>query len=88
MERQGVDFKEIRNLSVRFTPDEIESCINSQIESGENTCKVTGAVEEIINELAKAKYVRKKMEQGVTQKDAVRDLAKKIRSIQLNNTSA
>lgn len=82
MEKQNINFKEIRYLSERFTPEQIESCIASQIERGDNKCEISGPTEEVINELVKAEFVRKKIAEGASQKDAIRELATRIRSLQ------
>ncbi|MCX7913434.1 MAG: hypothetical protein N2511_02475 [Thermodesulfovibrionales bacterium] len=81
MSKEGhIDIKEIRELAKRFSLEELESCIEQQLKEGNNLCGVTGNNEYVINELAKAEFVRQRMEQGISLRDAVRELASKIRS--------
>ncbi len=82
MERQDIDIKEIKKLAKRFTPDEIESCIQQQLKEGENICDIKGPIEYVISELAKAEVVKRLMEQGMSITDAVRELARRIRLVQ------
>lgn len=82
MEKQDVDIKEIRELANKFTPQEIESCIQHQLKEGENICEVKGPTEYVIGELAKAGVVKKLMEKGMSITDAVRELARRIRLVQ------
>ncbi len=82
MEKQDIDIREIRELARRFTPDEIESCIAEQIQSGSNVCEVSGPTEQVINELAKAQFVRQMTDRGTPQMQAVRELARRIRLVQ------
>ncbi len=79
---QGIDVKEVRELAKRFTPEEIESCIKQQLQEGTNICEVKGPTEHVIGELAKAEFVKKRMEEGSSLTDAVRELARRIRLVQ------
>jgi hypothetical protein len=83
MEKQRIHLKEIRELATRFTPEQIEGCIMQQIEEGTNSCDVKGPIEHVINELSKAEFVREMMEAGMTLNEAVRELAKRIRLVQM-----
>ncbi|MGB9716379.1 MAG: hypothetical protein ACPL1G_08245 [Thermodesulfovibrionales bacterium] len=82
MEKQDIFIKEIKELAKRFTSEEIESCIQQQLKEGENICDVKGPVEYVIGELAKAEFVKKLMEEGMSISDAVRELARRIRLVQ------
>ncbi len=82
MEKQNIHIKEIRELAKRFTPEEIESCISQELQDGSNVCKISGPTEYVINELSKAGFVRQKIDEGVSVKDAVRELARRIRLVQ------
>ncbi|MBF0345281.1 MAG: hypothetical protein HQL06_13760 [Nitrospirae bacterium] len=82
MEKQHVQLKEVRDLANRFTPQEIDTCITQQLQEGINECKMGLTTDHVINELSKAEFVRKRMEEGVTLTDAMRELAKKIRNVQ------
>ncbi|MGQ9571103.1 MAG: DUF6952 family protein [Thermodesulfovibrionales bacterium] len=82
MEKQDIDIKEIRELAKRFTPDEIESCIQQQLKEGENICDVKGPIEYVIGVLAKAEFVKKLMKEGMNITEAVRELARRIRLVQ------
>lgn len=82
MEKQDLHLKEIKELAKQFTPEEIENCIAQQLEKGENICDVVGPMEEVINILSKAEFVKESMAKGISMTDAIRDLAKRIRAIQ------
>ncbi|MEW6571496.1 MAG: hypothetical protein AB1390_10030 [Nitrospirota bacterium] len=82
MERQDIHVREIRELAKKFTPQEIEGCIEHQLKEGTNICEVTGTTEHVINELAKAEFVRDMMDKGTTLIEALRELARRIRRVQ------
>jgi hypothetical protein len=77
-----VDVKEIREIAKRFTPEQIESCITQQIETGKNICLKNPSAEYIINELSKAEFIKRRMAEGIELADALRELANQMRSIQ------
>jgi len=80
-----VNIKEIKELAKKFTPEQIEKCIDQTLKIGKPTlegCEVSGDVMEILNTLAKAQTVRELMDQGMTQMEAIRELARRIRKIQ------
>jgi len=80
--------KEVRELAQRFTPDELEACINQQLNDGLNSCEMSGPTDEVIKVLAKAEYVREQMNKGVSAVEAIRELARKIRRVQQGFESA
>ncbi len=80
-----MNIKEIRELAKKFTPEQIERCIDETMKIGKPTlegCEVSGDVMEMINTLAKAQTVRELMEQGLTEVEAIRELARRIRQVQ------
>lgn len=83
MKRQEMHIKEIRELAKRFTPEQIENCITHQMQEGTNVCDMSGPTEHVINELSKAGFVRDLVDKGMSMADAVRDLAKRIRLVQM-----
>ncbi|MGE5894406.1 MAG: hypothetical protein ACM34I_10160 [bacterium] len=82
MDHQTFHIREIRELARKYTPEEMDGCIKSQIEEGANVCHTSGPPETIINELAKAGFVRDLMDKGVPLNEAVRILAERIRLVQ------
>ncbi len=82
VDKESIDFKEIKTLAKKYSREEIEGCISQQIESGSNECTLSGPVEKVINELSKAEFVRRMVDEGSSLSDAVRDLAKRIRTVQ------
>ncbi|MCX8069874.1 MAG: hypothetical protein N2738_05160 [Thermodesulfovibrionales bacterium] len=80
MDKYKVDIAEIRSLASRFTTHDLELCMNQQINEGQNICKSSGHTEEIVNELAKANFVRELVDSGMPLNEAVRELAKRIRA--------
>lgn len=79
-EKLHIDIKEIKKLAKQFNPDQMDACINQQLQEGINVCDITGTTDYIVNELAKAEFVRQMMDKGVSLTDAVRELANRIRS--------
>ncbi|WP_029521912.1 hypothetical protein [Persephonella sp. KM09-Lau-8] len=77
-----MNIKEIKELASKFTPEQLENCILQTIQDGKNECEITGDVEEVVNTLAKAQTVRELMEQGMSQMEAIRELARRIRQVQ------
>jgi len=80
-----MDIKEIRELAQRFSPEQIEQCIGQQIETGANVCLRDETTEKIINELAKAQFIRGLIEKGMSFPDALRELARRMRELQKEN---
>ncbi len=82
MAKEEFHIAEIRDLATRFGAEEIEGCLEQQIQQGENICFAVGPSEHIISELSKAEFVRNLMERRVPLSEAIRELAKRIRQIQ------
>jgi hypothetical protein len=74
--------REVRELAGRFSAEEIEGCIHHQLDEGSNPCAPEEQAEEAMNVLAKAEYVRRLMDQGKSLSEAIRDLGRRIRSVQ------
>ncbi|WP_029519789.1 MULTISPECIES: hypothetical protein [unclassified Persephonella] len=80
-----MNIKEIKELAKKFTPEQLEMCIDQTLKIGHPTlkgCELSGDVMEILNTLAKAETVRELMEQGMTEVEAIRELARRIRRVQ------
>jgi len=80
--KESIHIKEIRELAKKYSHHEIEGCIASQIEEGENLCHPGGRTEQVVNELAKAGFVRDMVDKGTPLGEAVRLLAERIRLVQ------
>ncbi|KPK46230.1 MAG: hypothetical protein AMK74_00830 [Nitrospira bacterium SM23_35] len=77
-----MDIKHIREITKKYTPEQIEGCISDQIEQGKNVCLTDETSEKIINELSKAEVVRELIDQGMELADALRELARRMRLVQ------
>ncbi len=77
-----MDIKEIKELARKYSPEQIEGCISQQLDSGQNVCLRNEKTEVIINELAKAQFVRELTDSGISLADALRELAHRMRTIQ------
>ncbi len=77
-----MNIKEIKQLADKFTKEQLENCILQTVENGKNECEIDGEVMEVVNTLAKAQTVRELMDNGMTQMEAIRELARRIRQIQ------
>ena len=73
---------EIKKLAAKYTPEQIEGCIQDQVSSGHNVCLTGPAAEEIVGELAKAEFIRDLVDGGMELSDALRELARRIREVQ------
>jgi len=80
-----VDIKEIKALAEKYRPEQIEGCITQQLDTGENVCLRNEATEVVINELAKAQFIRELTDKGVSLADALRELARRIRAVQTHS---
>jgi len=76
-----MDTKELKKLTEKFSPRQLESCIKQQLEKGGNECDVIDETDQVITELSKAEVVRELMDQGMTFSGALRELARRIRAI-------
>ncbi len=78
-----MNIKEIKELAKKFTPEQLENCITQAIEQqGKSDCYIGEDVLEVVNTLAKAQTVRELMEQGMSEMEAIRELARRIRQVQ------
>ncbi|MDA8089491.1 MAG: hypothetical protein M0Z61_04635 [Nitrospiraceae bacterium] len=82
MREKIIDIREIRELAKKFSPEEMEECIELHLKKEKHECPLTGTDDHIINELAKAEFVRKLVDKGALPLDAVRQLAERIRRFQ------
>lgn len=78
----SINVREIKELTKRFSPEEIEGCISQQLETGENVCLKNESAEKVINELSKAEFVKDLIEKGMSLADALRELARRMRQVQ------
>jgi hypothetical protein len=83
--RYDMNIKEIKELAKKFTPEQLEQCINQTLEHGKpqtEGCNPSGDILEVLNTLAKAQTIRELMDQGMSETEAIRELARRIREIQ------
>lgn len=77
-----MDIKHIKDISKKYSPEQIESCIIQQIETGKNICHTDENSEKIINELSKAEVIRELVNTGMSLPDALRELARRMRQVE------
>ena len=77
-----MNIKEIKQLAEKFSKEQLENCILQTVQNGKNECEIDGETMEVVNTLAKAQTVRELMDKGMTQMEAIRELARRIRQIQ------
>jgi hypothetical protein len=73
--------QDVKKLAEKYSPDKLESCINQQLDKGENSCEIVDESDEVIAALSKAEVVRELMDQGLTFSEALRELGKRIRAV-------
>lgn len=71
----------VRALATRHAAEELEHCLAQAIVHGDNACINDGAIEERINALARAGFVKQQVEQGATLTNALRELGRRMRAI-------
>jgi hypothetical protein len=76
-----VDVSEVKELAKKYSPDEIERCIDQQLHVGKNVCLDSRPADEVVNELAKASFISEQMAKGLSLHDSLRELAKRIRQV-------
>lgn len=79
---QSMNISEIRDLANSFSSDAIDKCIQLAMENKENPCYSGIELEDAMNILVKANFIKGQMEQGMSMAHAIRDLGKRIRSVQ------
>lgn len=77
-----VDIGEIRELAKKFSVEQIEACIAEEVGTGKNVCVRSDDAEAVVNELAKAEFVRGMTDGGMSLADALRELARRMRLAQ------
>ena len=76
-----MDTKELKNLTEKYSPGQLQDCIDHQLQKGENQCDIVDETDAVISDLSKAAVVRELMDQGMRFSDALRELARRIRSV-------
>ena len=78
----GIHVKEIRELARRFSAEQIEKCIQAELEDKTNPCYQDEDIMTVVNVLSKAEFVKSLVEQGWRLPDAIRELGRRIRAAQ------
>lgn len=73
---------EIKALASRFSAEQIDRCIALTLQQSANPCFVDADAEKVMNVLAKAEFVKTRMERGISQQEAIRELGRRIRKAQ------
>ena len=73
---------DVRTLASELDKTRLEQCIEQSITNQPNPCFYLGSTEEIVNVLTKAVYIRSRVDKGESINQAMRELGKRIRSIQ------
>lgn len=76
-----MDTKQLKKLTEKFSPDQLQSCIRQQLDKGENQCDLVDETDEVITVLSKAEVIRELMDKGLRFSEALRELARRIRSV-------
>ncbi|MGD9385744.1 MAG: hypothetical protein PVF28_04260 [Thioalkalispiraceae bacterium] len=79
---QAMHIAEIRDLAKRFDANTIEKCMQLALENKDNPCYSGGELEEVMNVLAKASFVKEQTDEGMSLAEAIRELGKRIRAVQ------
>ena len=82
LNQQSLNIKEIRDIANSFDTVSIESCMQLAMENKANPCFENTELEDVMNILAKANFVRSQVEQGMSLAVAMRELGKRMRFVQ------
>ena len=72
----------VRELASQYSTQTLDACIQSQLDSGENDCFFEEDVDNIMNVLAKASFVKAQMINGLQLSQAMRVLGQRMRALQ------
>lgn len=81
-QQQSINIKEIRDIANRFDSGTLEECMQLALGQKDNPCYPKAEIEEVMNILAKAGFVRSQIESGSSVSVAMRELGKRMRLIQ------
>jgi hypothetical protein len=72
----------VSDLARRFSAEQLEECLQAEIDVGSNACLRNETAQEVVTALTEAEFVREQVERGIPLSDAVRHLARRIRALQ------
>ncbi len=76
-----METKELKKLIEKFSAEQLETCIQQQVEKGENACNIIDETNEVIATLSKAEVIRELMDEGRTFAEALREVGRRIRAV-------
>lgn len=74
-----MDLKEIRDLASRHSVDELDHLVEEMLRTEGAVLQTDPEKAELFNTLVKAETVRKYMDQGMSQNEALRELGRRMR---------
>ena len=74
-----MDLKEIRDLASRYSVDELDHLVEDMLRTEGAVLQTDPKKAELFNSLVKAETVRKYMDQGMSQNEALRELGRRMR---------
>jgi hypothetical protein len=75
----SVPIAEVRRLATVYGSEDIEQCMKQVLSEKVNSCYSGDDPAEVMNVLAKAGFVRDRMQQGCSLSEAMRELGKRMR---------
>lgn len=75
-----MDVKEIREFAAKYSVDELERLVEEMLSTEGDLLRTDPERSELFSSLVQAEAVRKYMDQGMTQGEAIRELGRKMRS--------
>jgi len=78
----SMHIEEIRELAKRFSAESLDKCMQKVIHGQANECFNDGEVEDVMNVLAKAEFVKSQVNKGMSLSQAIRELGRRIRAAQ------
>lgn len=71
----------VKSIAKRYDAYMIEEAIDLQIKNGTNPIFTEGTNEDVVSILAKAKFIRDQLDQGIKIRDALRELGRRTRMV-------
>jgi hypothetical protein len=68
-----------RDLAANKSTEEIQACSASALEGQHDVCELTGPPDETLQVLAKAEVMSKMIDSGLSPRDALRELGRRMR---------
>ena len=74
-----MDIKEIRELASKYSVEELDTLIEEMLRTDGPSLQTDSSQADLFNSIVKAESVRKYMDQGMSESEAIRELGRRMR---------